>query len=113
VPDGVNASELAAICDVAVALGSTALIDAMLVGCAAIEVVSDETLMEQAVAVERVGTSEAGEAIARLASDPVLRDSLRERQDAESVRFLGPDDFAERIVAEVSALDRGSRDDSA
>ena len=79
-PEGLSAAELASAADVALALGSTALVDAVVAGCCAVEILCDESTVVESVAVERVAIPSAASAVVPLLSDAEKRDSLLGRQ---------------------------------
>jgi GT2 family glycosyltransferase len=111
VPDGVTAAGAASVSDVAVALGSTALIDAMLVGCVTVEVLCDETLMEQAVSDTRVGIAGVADALRLLVTDPREHARVGGLQWEGRERFLGPEDFDARLTGSLGP--QGSARESA
>lgn len=81
-PEGVSATELAGAADVSVALGSTALGDAIRVGCCAVEALCDESAVVEPMAAERVVVHATAATVVALLSDAEARQSLLRRQAA-------------------------------
>ncbi|MHB8924743.1 MAG: glycosyltransferase [Coriobacteriia bacterium] len=92
-----TAAGLASISDVAVALTSTALVDAMNAGCLAIEVSTLESLVVQQIASEQVDLSGLAERIQRLLEDS----DCTERAMSLQSEFLAADEGTALSIAEA------------
>lgn len=80
-PTDMSASEIAAAADVALALGSTALVEAIEVGCCAVELLCGESVVAEPLAYERVPVASASRTVSQLLSDARPRNILRTRQE--------------------------------
>jgi hypothetical protein len=106
-PVNLSSSQVASVSDVAVALGSTALIDAARVGCIAVEVSSSESLMEQPVSSTRVRASELAGVLVPLVTDSAHRATRAQQQTQQLEQFVGPADFDARVLDALASVKSG------
>lgn len=79
-PVGLSSTDVAIAADVAIALNSTALVDAATVGCCAVELICPESIVVEPVAAERVSINGAADRLEILLTSPGSYAKLLEAQ---------------------------------
>ena len=82
-PTSMSARAFAQACDVVCALASTGLRDAMLAGCPAVEVTTEESLVVQPIAALRIPLTDIQRTLSAVLVDDATRFDLVERQRAD------------------------------